>query len=135
MMDSIIKLYQSFSKYKKDSYTDLYYHIQPSINLNQYKIFNEGNKIYGFVNWAFLSDSVADQYKKTGTLYKWEWQTGKNLWLYDIIIKKNSKQVMSWVYNYFKEYLKVNQSIHWLRLDTDNNVYRIGQKFKREFHG
>tara|TARA_R100000388_G_C7163392_1_gene120368 strand:- start:159 stop:563 length:405 start_codon:yes stop_codon:yes gene_type:complete len=134
-MDSIIKLYQSFSKYKKDSYTDLYYHIQPSINLNQYKIFNEGNKIYGFVNWAFLSDSVADQYKKTGTLYKWEWQTGKNLWLYDIIIKKNSKQVMSWVYNYFKEYLKVNQSIHWLRLDTDNNVYRIGQKFKREFHG
>ena len=135
MMDSIIKLYQSFSKYKKDSYTDLYYHIQPSINLNQYKIFNEGNKIYGFVNWAFLSDSVADQYKKTGTLYKWEWQTGKNLWLYDIIIKKNSKQVMSWVYNYFKEYLKVNQSIHWLRLDTDNNVYRMGQKFKREFHG
>ena len=134
-MDSIIKLYQSFSKYKKDSYTDLYYHIQPSINLNQYKIFNEGNKIYGFVNCAFLSDSVADQYKKTGTLYKWEWQTGKNLWLYDIIIKKNSKQVMSWVYNYFKEYLKVNQSIHWLRLDTDNNVYRIGQKFKREFHG
>ena len=42
---------------------------------------------------------------------------------------------MSWVYNYFKEYLKVKQSIHWLRLDTDNNVYRIGQKFKREFHG
>ena len=100
-----------------------------------FKVFNEGNKIYGFVNWAFLSDIVAEQYKKTGTLYKWEWQTGKNLWLYDIIIKKNPKQVMSWVYNYFKEYLKVNQSIHWLRLDTDNNVYRIGQKFKREFHG
>ena len=135
MIDAIIKLYQSFDKYKKDSYSDLYYHIYPSINLNQYKVFNEGNKIYGFVNWAFLSDSVAEQYKKTGTLNKWEWQTGKNLWLYDIIIKKNPKQVMSWVYNYFKEYLKVNQSIHWLRLDTDNNVYRIGQKFKREFHG
>ena len=135
MMDSIIKLYQSFSKYKKDSYSDLYYHIHPSINLNQYKVFNEGNKIYGFVNWAFLSDSVAEQYKKTGTLHKWEWQTGKNLWLYDIIIKENPKEVMSWVYNYFKEYLKVNQSIHWLRLDSDNNVYRIGQKFKREFHG
>ena len=67
-MDSIIKLYQSFNKYRKDSYSDLYYHIYPSINLNQYKVFNEGKKIYGFVNWAFLSDSVAEQYKKTGTL-------------------------------------------------------------------
>ena len=41
---------------------------------------------------------------------------------------------MRWVYNYFKGYLETNQSINWLRLDKQNNIYRVGKKFKREFH-
>ena len=28
-----------------------------------------------------------------------------NLWLYDIVIIRKSKEVMSWVYNYFKKLL------------------------------
>ena len=41
---------------------------------------------------------------------------------------------MAWVYNHFKNYLKVNEAIHWLRLDNNDNVYRISKKYKREFH-
>jgi hypothetical protein len=40
--------------------------------------------------------------------------------------------MMRWVYNYFKKELKLNNSINWCRVD--DGVYRVGQKFKRDFH-
>ena len=40
-MEQIIKLFQTFDKYKDNSYQELYYHILPSINLEQYKIFKD----------------------------------------------------------------------------------------------
>ena len=55
-------------------------------------------------------------------------------WLYDIVILRKSKEVMSWVYNYFKKLLKTNESISWLRLDKNDKVYRVAKKYKREFH-
>jgi len=133
-MEQIIKLFQTFDKYKDNSYQELYYHILPSINLKQYKIFKDEKGLYGFVNWAKLSNRDEDQYSQTGLLYKNQWNTGKNIWLYDIVIIRKAKDVMSWVYNYFKGYLETNQSINWLRLDKDNNIYRVGKKYKREFH-
>ena len=133
-MEQIIKLFQTFDKYKDNSYQELYYHILPSINLEQYKIFKDEKGLYGFVTWAKLSNKDEDQYSQTGLLYKNQWNTGKNIWLYDIVIIRKAKEVMRWVYNYFKGYLETNQSINWLRLDKDNNIYRIGKKYKREFH-
>ena len=32
------------------------------------------------------------------------------------------------------ELIKTNESINWLRLDKDNKIYRVGKKYKREFH-
>jgi hemolysin-activating ACP:hemolysin acyltransferase len=130
----IIKLFQTFDKYKDNSYQELYYHILPSINLNQYKTFKDEKGLYGFVNWAKLDNKDEDQYNQTGFLYKSQWNSGKNIWLYDIVIIRKAKEVMRWVYNYFKGYLETNQSINWLRLDKDNNIYRVGKKYKREFH-
>jgi len=40
--------------------------------------------------------------------------------------------MMRWVYNNFKDILDVGDSINWLR--TDSDIYRVGKKFKREFH-
>ena len=40
----------------------------------------------------------------------------------------------NWHKNLFKDYLKTNECINWLRLDNNNNIYRISKKFKREFH-
>ena len=133
-MQDIIKLFQTFDKYKDNSYQELYYHILPSINLNQYKIFKDEQGIYGFVNWAYLSKEVEKSYIKTSKIYKNEWKSGDYLWLYDIIIIRKSKEVMSWVYNYFKKLLKTNESISWLRLDKNDKVYRVAKKYKREFH-
>ena len=133
-MKDIIKLFQTFDKYKDNSYQELYYHILPSINLNQYKTFKDEKGLYGFVNWAKLDNKDEDQYSQTGFLYKSQWNTGKNIWLYDIVIIRKAKEVMRWVYNYFKGYLEVNQPINWLRLDKENNIYRVSSKYKREFH-
>jgi len=132
--DNVINLYHRFDKYKKNTYPELYYHILPSININQYKIFKDEQGIYGFVNWAYLSKEVEKSYIKTSKIYKNEWKSGDYLWLYDIIIIRKSKEVMSWVYNYFKKLLKTNESISWLRLDKNDKVYRVAKKYKREFH-
>jgi len=133
-MEDIIKLYQKFDKYKNNTYEELYYHIHPSINNKQHKTFKDEQGTYAFVNWALLNNEVQDHYKTTGRLYKHQWQSGKNVWLYDIIIIRKAKTVMKWVYNYFKDYLNVNESINWIRLDNNDNIYRVAKKYKREFH-
>jgi hemolysin-activating ACP:hemolysin acyltransferase len=133
-MEDIIKLYQRFDKYKDNTYQELYYHIYPSIINNQYKTFKDEQGTYAFVNWALLNTSVQNYYKKTAKLYKNQWKSGDNVWLYDIVIMRKAKEVMSWVYNYFKGYLEINQPINWLRLDKKNNIYRVSSKYKREFH-
>tara|TARA_Y100000361_G_scaffold129929_1_gene125677 strand:+ start:303 stop:716 length:414 start_codon:yes stop_codon:yes gene_type:complete len=132
--DEIINLYYKFDKYKKNTYPELYYHILPSINLNQYKVFKDEQGIFGFVNWAYLNKEIEKSYIQTSTIYKNEWKSGDYLWLYDIVIIRKSKEVMSWVYNYFKKLLKTNESISWLRLDKNDKVYRVSKKYKREFH-
>jgi hemolysin-activating ACP:hemolysin acyltransferase len=80
----------------------------------------------------YLHNLVEERYKQTGKIKNSEWQSGNNLWLIEILSIKNTFAMMRWVYNYFRKQLKVNHSINWLR--TDNEVYRIGQKFKRNFH-
>ena len=132
--DEVINLYYHFDKYKKNTYPELYYHILPSINLNQYKIFKDEKGIFGFVNWAYLNKDVEKAYVTSSKIYKNEWKSGVNLWLYDIVILRKSNEVMSWVYNYFKKLLKTNESISWLRLNKQDQVYRVSKKYKRDFH-
>tara|TARA_B100000900_G_scaffold409151_1_gene424566 strand:+ start:2048 stop:2452 length:405 start_codon:yes stop_codon:yes gene_type:complete len=133
-MNDIINFYKQFNKYKDNTTEDLYYHVYPSINCKQYKIFKDNKGIYAFVNWALLNKEEENYYKSKAIIKKDKWQSGNRLWLYDIVISKNAKQVMRWVYNYFKNYLKINECINWLRLDSKNNIYRISKKYKREFH-
>lgn len=133
-INKIINLYYLFPKYKNNTYQELFYHILPSLKLNQYKLFEDKDGVFGFVNWAYLNNDIEKQYIKNSKIYKNEWKSGVNLWLYDIVIIRKSKEVMSWVYNYFKKLLKTNESISWLRLDEDDKVYRVSKKYKREFH-
>jgi len=133
-MHNIVKLFKSFNKYKNKTDEEIHNHISPSIESNQFKIFYNEDGVYGFVNWAFLNKEVEDSYKLTSKINMYNWNCGDKLWLVDIVILKNPKTVMSWVYNYFKAYLNVNESINWLRLDKEDNIYRVASKFKREFH-
>ena len=131
-MKDIINLFQHFDRYKNQSEKQLENYLQPSIKFNQYKKFYENNELVGFVNWAYLHNLVEERYKQTGKIKNSEWQSGNNLWLIEILSIKNTFAMMRWVYNYFRKQLKVDHSINWLR--TNNEVYRIGQKFKRNFH-
>ena len=133
-INKIINLYYLFPKYQNNTYQELFYHILPSLKLNQYKIFEDKDGVFGFVNWAYLNKDIEKEYIKNSKIYKNEWKSGVNLWLYDIVIIRKSKEVMSWVYNYFKKLLKINESISWLRLDKNDKVYRVSKKYKREFH-
>ena len=97
-------------------------------------MFEDKDGVYGFVNWAYLNKDVEKAYVTSSKIYKNEWKSGVNLWLYDIVILRKSKEVMSWVYNYFKKLLKTNESISWLRLNKQDQVYRVSKKYKRDFH-
>ena len=128
-MQDVINLFNNFDRYKGK---ELINYLKPSIQLNQYKKFYDNNELVGFVNWAYIHDLVEKRFKQTGKIKPNEWNSGNNLWLIEIVSIKNTFKMMRWVYNYFRKQLKVGHSINWLRVDQD--IYRVGQKFKRSFH-
>ena len=121
--DNIINLYHNFNKYKKNTYPELYYHILPSINLNQYKIFKDEQGIYGFVNWALVNKEIEQNFLKTGLIKNWK--CGNIMLHIDFIATKNVKQIMSWLKNNSAKLLGLNKEIHWIRLDNHNKVRKI----------
>lgn len=132
MIEDVIGLFKQFEKYENKSTRQLENYLKPSIELNQYITFYDEKSIIGFVNWAYLHNLVQERFKLTGKIKQNEWNSGNNLWLIDILSIDNTFAMMRWVYNYFKKELKLNNSINWCRVD--DGVYRVGQKFKRDFH-
>ena len=130
MGQNIIKLYKKFDKYKWLDEQSIYYKILPSLRLNQYK---SDEQTY-FYNWAYLSDKIQKEYINTGNIQPFNWRSGNNLWLYDIVILKDAKKVMNELIEKFKQELKVGECINWLRLDNEDDVYRVSKKYKRSFH-
>ena len=130
MGQSIIELYKKFDKYKYLDEESIYYKILPSLRLNQYK---SDNKTF-FYNWAYLNDKAQKEYIETGNIQPFNWRSGNNLWLYDIVILKDAKKVMRELIEKFKQELKVGECINWLRLDNEDYIYRVSKKYKRSFH-
>ena len=132
--DEVINLYYKHNKYKKNTYPELYYHILPSINLNQYKIFKDDDGIFAFVNWAYLNKDVEREYKNKGQIYKNEWNCGVNLWIHDIVAIRKTKEVALWTIKYCLKKIKTNDCFSWIRVDENNQITRVAKKYKREFH-
>ena len=130
MGQKIIQLYKKFDKYKYVDEESIYYKILPSLRLNQYK---SDNETY-FYNWAYLNDKAEKEYIQTGNIQPFNWRSGNNLWLYDIVILKDAKKVMRELIEKFKQELKVGECINWLRLDNEDYIYRVSKKYKRSFH-
>ena len=131
-MQDVINLFKKFDRYKEKPDSQLQYYLSPSIKLNQFKKFYDNDELVGFVNWAYVHDIVEKRFKQTGKIKPFEWNSGNNLWLIEIVSIKSTFKMMRWVYNYFRKQLKVDHSINWLRVDSD--IYRVGQKFKRSYH-
>jgi len=124
-----IKLYKEYDVYKNLSKNDIAQHLIPSISLNQYKVFRYDNTgvAYGFTNWAFLSHEIQEQFKKTGKLNKFDWDSGKNCWHIDTISTAYNKlkDIYNWTANNFPKFLSENDYVNWIRLD------KTGEKVKR----
>ena len=122
-MKNIIELYQRFSKYKNNTYQELYQHITPSMNLNQYKVFEDEQGTYGFVNWAYVNEKVENNFLNTGIVENWN--CGNIMLHIDFIAKKNIRQIMSWLKNNSAKNLGLNQTIHWARLSNNNKIRTV----------
>ena len=139
-----IKLYKEYNVYKNLSKNDIAQHLIPSISLNQYKVFRYDNTgvAYGFTNWAFLDKEVENKFKQTGTLNKFDWDSGTNCWHIDTISTAYNKlkDIYKWTINNLSNHLKDEQYINWIRLNKQGTkVKRINKmtlkEGKRKFVG
>ena len=130
----IVHLYRQFPQYDKYTYEQLIKMITPSLNLDQYQIHRINNEDIGYTNWAFISDSVEQRFKLISKIKPNEWNCGDNIWVMQVVAKSNAKEIMKWVKDYFRDKIKVNESVKWIRADKDFQIYRRSEKFKREFH-
>ena len=111
-MHQIISLYKEFDRYKEYTREDLYYHILPSIKLNQYKIIKENNNVVAFANWAYLDSNSEKEYIKTKDFSNGE---GKIFGI-DVLINKKFKNYRTWInYSYTKNQFKF--------LDLENTFF------------
>jgi hemolysin-activating ACP:hemolysin acyltransferase len=131
---TIISLYRRFDRYKRYSDKDLLFHILPSYQLKQYKLHKQGDEVIAFTNWAFLSDDAQNRFISTGILNVNDWNSGNNVWHFDIICVKNLKKVMSWIKSYYTNLLGVNKTVNWLRVSDDNKVYKITKTLTKEHY-
>jgi hemolysin-activating ACP:hemolysin acyltransferase len=131
-MQDIVELFRNFKRYDSMNDNQLRLYLMPSISLGQCKKFYDGNKLVGFVNWAYIHNLTEQRFKKSGKIMATEWKSGNNLWLVEIVSIKHTFKMMRDIYNYFKKKMNIDQSINWLR--TNSNIYRVGKKHKREFH-
>jgi hemolysin-activating ACP:hemolysin acyltransferase len=123
-MQDIISLYRNYNHYNHLTDEDLETYLQPSINLNQYKKHYKDNKLIGFTNWAFLSDSNLDKFKRTGIIELEDWNSGNNLVFVFLIALENVRNIFYWCINKAKQFINLNQNFTWLRIQNDK-VKRI----------
>jgi len=136
-LKNIISLYKNYNIYNQCSENDLIQHILPSIYLNQYKVFryNDTGVAYAFTNWAFLNDDVEKNYKQTGRLNKFDWDSGKNCWHIDTVNIATNKltEIYNWTINNLSNHLKDEQYINWIRLNKQGTkVKRINKMTLKE---
>ena len=120
-MQQIISLYKKFDRNKEYTREDLYYHILPSIKLNQYKIIKENNKVVSFANWAYLNNASEQEFKKTGDFSNESWKSGDNPWVIDVDSIINGAKITHWLRHNFKK-------VNWMRSDKNFKFYRISKK-------
>ncbi len=136
-LNDTIHLYKSHNVYNHLSKDDVAQHIIPSVALNQYKVFRYDNTgvAYAFTNWAFLNNETEKNYKQTGRLNKFDWDSGKNCWHIDTVNTAQNKltEIYNWTINNLSNHLKDEQYINWIRLNKQGTkVKRINKMTLKE---
>ena len=131
-MQEVVELFRNFKRYDSMRDDELRLYLMPSMTLKQCMRINDGDELVGFANWAYLHDLVEKRFRETGKIKQTEWKSGRNAWLIEVVSIRKTKQLTQKLYNYFKERTPIGDCVKWLR--TDGEIYRLGQKYKREFH-
>jgi len=129
LIDDIIKFYQSFDEYKQASPQLLHYHLEPSISLNQYKIFGD-EEITGFINWAYLNDVMKMKVMHHGIIDYGNWKCGTNLVFGDLLCRKNLRDMIKWAKKYFGSELGYDKEVIWIKTFKNNRIVRVNKNVK-----
>jgi hemolysin-activating ACP:hemolysin acyltransferase len=132
VIQEVVELFRNFKRYDAMDDNELRLYLMPSMKLKQCMMIYDNDEVVGFANWAYLHDLVEKRYKETGKIKQTEWKSGRNAWLIEVVSIRNTRELTTKLYNYFKERTRIDDCVKWLR--TDGTIYRIGQKHKREFH-
>ena len=123
-IDEIINFYKTFNRYKNNTYQELYNYLIQPYELKQFKIFKD-NKIYGFVNWAFVNQLTQDNFLTTGRINNWN--CGNIIIHIDLLAKKNVKEIYTWSRKNLEK-KSINKTTQWLRLTKNNKIRTIVKK-------
>ena len=128
-MIEIINFLKKFKEYQEYSEENLKAHIQPSYELNQYKIFYD-TEIYGFINWAFLNDIQKSKFINHAMIDQTNWKCGNNLCFANFVSSKNVRYMVNWCKDYFGGELKYDNAI-WIKAFRNNRLMKVSNKWHK----
>ena len=105
-----------------NSLKEIFYHIYPSLILGQYKVHTDEDGLYGFRNWAFLSEEAEQKYLKTREIDFNDWNSGDRTWVIDTIFKRKHNDAMIFYKTFFTHLLGPGKPVQWLRLAPNGLV-------------
>lgn len=129
MIDEIVSFCKNFKQYEEYPNDLIKDHLKPSIQLNQFKVFYDG-QIYGFINWAFLNDIQKNKFINHAIIDQSNWKCGDNLCIANFVSSKNIREMVNWCKSYFGGELKYDNAI-WIKAFRNNKVMRISNKWQR----
>lgn len=128
-MIEIINFLKKFKEYQEYSEENLKAHIQPSYELNQYKIFKD-DKITGFLNWAFLNEAQKTKFINHAIIDQTNWNCGDNLCVANFVCSKNIKDMVNWCKDFAKN-IKYDKEIVWVKAFRNNRIIRVNKQWHK----
>lgn len=129
MIDDIIEFFQTFDRYKRNSKELLKYVLEPSLSLEQYKVFGD-NKITGFLNWAYLNDAMKFRFTKFGIIDYGNWKCGDNLCFVHLVCSQDLRDIINWAKKHFGTDMQYDKEVSWIRVNEEiKKTMRITNKW------
>jgi hemolysin-activating ACP:hemolysin acyltransferase len=125
----VIEFLKKFKEYQEHSNQDLKEHLQPSFNLNQYKIFKD-KEIIGFINWAFLNDIQKTKFINHAIIDQTNWNCGNNLCVANFVCSKNINDMVNWCKDFARN-IKYDKEIVWVKAFRNNRIIRVNKQWQR----
>ena len=113
---------------------EIFYHIYPSIVLGQCKVHRDNDGLYGFRNWAFLSEDAEKRFLETREIGFDDWKSGEKLWVIDSIFKRKHNEAMLYYRTFFTHLIGVGKPVQWLRLAANGLIRSHVKLTTREYH-